>query len=546
MKKNLFRALSLVLIGFVAMSCSTPSKMAKNADQLGTTCEPEVLEVVAGKIDASYSIAFPEKYFNPKAEMRITPVMVFDGTEVAGEVTMLQGEKVAANGIVVPKDGATITRKVTFDYVPGMEKSTLELRAVVLKGTKEYPVAKPFEIADGANTTYMLVKTAGELVIAPDKYQKVIRETKEAQILYMINNATVRSSQLKKEEVKEFQNFLADIEKDRRRTVHSADVIAYASPDGELDLNTELSQKREKSASAAFDKLTKKTPIETVNVSNVSEDWDGFKELVEESDIADKELILRVLSMYDDPVVREREIKNMSSVFKVLADKVLPELRRARYIANIDYMNYTDDELATLVQENIEILDEEAILYSATLFEDNGTKLYLYRKAAEKFNSSRAYNNIAALYLSMNNVDKAAKALENVAEKDCYYYNNMGMVEVRQGNMEAAAANFAKSQLPQATANMAIVDILNGDYEAAVAKLAGKENCNTALAHLLVGQLDESLKAADCACPRSAYIRAIIAARRGDAQTVKAELEKASVNKNLAKRAKTDIEFARF
>lgn len=547
MKRNFFRVLSFSVLGFAAVACSSPAKMAKNADDVKVECDPQVLEVVANKINATYTITFPEKYFNAKAELEVLPVLVYEGGEIAGEPLMLQGEKVAGNYKVVSKDGAQVSDNVEFEYVEGVEKSTLELRFTVIKKDKRIEFETPYKLADGANTTYMLVDKNGTTALIDHEYQKVIKETKEAQILYLINNATVRPSQLKSEDIKEFKQFLADLENDDRRTIESADIIAYASPDGDEEFNTELSLRREKTAKDAFAKITKKTPVTApVNASSVSEDWEGFKELVENSDMQDKELILRVLSMYSDPSVREREIKNMSSVYEILADNILPQLRRARYIANIDYRNYSDEELVVLVKENMEALDEPALLYAATLVDDNDAKIALYNKAIEKYSSEKAFNNLAAAYLNMNKVDEAKAALSKVSNKGCEYYNNMGVVALRENNLDQAASYFAKSEMPVAKYNMAIVDILKGEYQAAAEKLAGAGCGNEALAYILNGQYDKALNVLKCECPESSYLRAVVAARQGDAKAVESELAKASEKECLKARAEKDIEFAKY
>ncbi|MEG2849093.1 MAG: hypothetical protein RR880_02540, partial [Bacteroidales bacterium] len=299
-----------------------------------------------------------------------------------------------------------------FDYVPGMEKATLELRASVSNAsrTKNYPYPVPFKIADGTNCTYMLVCTNGAPSFEADNYQKIINEKKESQILYLINRSDVRKSELKTSEIKEFEEFLKNTKADERRTITSNDIIAYASPDGVYDKNEKLSGDRAKSAKTAFVKtITKKVDVKDIplNINQISEDWEGFQELVSQSDIQDKELILRVLSMYSDPTVREREIRNMSNVFQTLATKVLPALRRARFVANVEYKNWTDEELTQIIDDNIDQLDEEALLYGATLFDKNDAKIAVYQKAADKFNSSRAYNNIAALNLKAGKIADA-------------------------------------------------------------------------------------------------------------------------------------------
>ncbi|HIZ86624.1 MAG TPA: hypothetical protein IAC03_00460 [Candidatus Coprenecus pullistercoris] len=547
--KKVFYAFMIVAAGLMIQSCGSPKKMAKSADEVSVTCDPQVLEVVAGKIKADVAVTFPEDFFHPKAIVEAVPVLVYNGGETALEPVMLQGEKVTDNYEVVAKAGATISKTFEFDYVEGVENSRLELRLTVINKDKRIPFEAPYKVADGANTTYMLVNTDGSLAYAPDAYQAVINEQNEAQILYLINSATVRPSQLKSDEIKAFQEFLTNLKADERRELVSTDIIAYASPDGKEDFNAELSERRAKTASDAFNKKinNKNVGIETtVNTTNVEEDWDGFQELVTSSNIEDKDLILRVLEMYSDPAVREREIKNMSEVYTTLKDDILPELRRARFIANIEFTNYTNDELLALVNDNIEILDEEALLRAASLLEDAAQKVTVYQKAIEKFNSDRAKINLGVAYLALGQNADAENALAGVSDKNCTYYNNAtGVVALRKGDCETAAAAFGKSDLKEAQYNLAVIDILNGNYTDAAAKLNGAGCYNEALVNILNDNLDAASDiVADCDCAYGSYLKAIIAARQGDAEAANAALEIACGNEDLAARAENDIEFA--
>ena len=545
--------LMIACMALMLAACGNPSKMAKLAEMVNTECTPEVLEAVNGKIAAQYTVEFPAKYFLSEAILDVTPVMVYAGGEVAGPVFTLQGDKVMDNNNVISyKNGGKASRAVVFDYKPGMEKAVLELRATVYNSSKtkkfEFPIN--YRIADGTNCTYMLVKLEGAPSMEADNYQKIIRETKESQILYTINQSNVRNNQLKSEQMKEYQEFLTAADKDERRTIVSNDIIAYASPDGSLNLNNKLSENRAKSAEKAFVKvISKKAKVKDVpvNVSQISEDWEGFQELVAASDIQDKELILRVLSMYSDPVVREREIKNMSAVFQTLADEVLPALRRARLIANVDYKNWTDEELTQLINDNINELDEEALLYGATLFDKASAKAEIYKAAAKNYNSSRAYNNLAALSLKEGKTADAKGYLAKMNNKTASYYNNMAVVAMQEGNFDAAAENLAKAgDLKEAKENMGALLILKGDYKGAVAALNGANSYNEALANVLTNNLSKAssiLANAKCAC--KSYLKAIIAARQGNNSQAKELLEVAKKDEKLAKRAANDIEFAK-
>ena len=543
MKKSI-KFLASALLGLAAVACSSPEKMAEMAERVIVTSDPAVLEVVGGEIDATVTVTYPEDYFHPKAILEVTPVIVYDGGEAKHESFMFQGEKVKNNYQVVPSEGATVTKKVKFAYVPGMEKSHLELRGTVRYKAKsvDLPVKK---VADGANTTYMLVCKNGKVDYKADGYQEIIKQTAEGQILYQINSAYVRNNQLKSQSIKDFQAALDEIKANERKNLVSTDVVAYASPDGKEDQNAKLSDNRSKSAEKAFGKVTKKHPVDApVNVQSVGEDWEGFQELVAESDIEDKDLIIRVLSMYSDPAVREKEIKNMSAVYSTLAKEVLPELRRARFIANVEYTNFTNAELLQLIEENIDVLDETALLRAATLVKENDQKVELYKRAADKFNSNTAQYNLAVTYLNMDELGKAKSAL-NKCEKDGDWNNAMGVVALRENKLDEAAKYFAAAKTTAANANLAVLDILAGDYKAAAAKLGNCKCFNAALAQLLVGN-NAPAAALECQSPKAAYLRAVAAARKGDAAGVKKNLADASKCEDLAARAAKDIEFAQY
>ena len=538
------KLLSIILIGLGAAACSSPEKMAEMAKGVQVSCDKDVLEVVAGKIEADVTVTYPAKYFHPKAILEVTPVIVYEGGEAKMEPYIFQGENVKDNYQTVPSKGATVTKKVSFDYAPGMEKSYLELRSTVKYKTKATALPSR-KVVDGAITTYMLVDRKGRIDYKKDDYQEIVKQTAEAQILYNINSAEVRGNQLRSKSIKDFQAAIDAIKANDRMNIVSTDIVAYASPDGEEDKNAKLSDNRSKSAEKAFDTVTKKHTLDApVNTRSIAEDWEGFQELVAKSDIEDKELIIRVLSMYSDPAVREQEIRNMSAIYQDLAKEVLPELRRARFIANIEFTNYTSEELLSLIDENIDVLDEEALLRSATLVTKPETRLALYRKAVENYGSLRAQYNIGVTYLNQNEIAKAKNAFAKVPE-DGDLYNALGVIALREGDYNAAAEYFAYANCEAGVENAAVIDIIDGEYKAAAQKLEGKTGFNAALSQLLIGNTAPAA-ALDCECPDAAYLRAVAAARQGNAADVKKNLEDATENDRLAARAAKDVEFAQY
>ena len=510
------KSLVYLAAALFTVACASPEKMAKMAENVKTECNPAVLEVVNGTIDATVSVTYPKDYFNPNVILEVTPVIVYEGGEAAMKPFKYQGEKVKDNYRVIAKDGQKVSEKIHFDYVEGMEKSYLELRGKVIAGKKvvNLPVKR---VADGANTTYMLVKRAGVVAFKKDNYQDVISSTTEGQIKYLVNSADVRNSELKGKSVKEFLAALDAAAADERTTVKSTEIVAYASPEGPEGKNNKLSDNRSASANKAWKKVTKGHEATDPTVRSVGEDWEGFQQLVQESDLEDKNLILRVLSMYSDPAVRENEIRNMSQVFTALKGEVLPELRRARLIANVEYKNYTNEELISLLQNNESVLDEEALLRVASVIKDEAQKESIYKKAIERFGSDRAQYNLAVLYLNQGKDAKAEAGLAEVKTVDADVINAKGVVALRKDDFKTAEQCFRQSGTDEAKANLGTVLILTGQYEEAARVLEQPKGCchNSVLALILThphrpagqGPQDRSLRRSQGLVPQGHHRR---------------------------------------
>ena len=544
--KRIFKVFTLCALVVAAASCSkSRAEQMKLAENVQVSCTPEVLALVGDKIPAEITVNYPAKYFHPKATLEVTPVLVYEGGEQAAQTFTYQGEKVKDNYTVVAYDGGTVKESVSFKYVKGVEKSYLELRSVA------YYKGKPIEIpaikvADGCNVTQLLATTGGEYGFKKDAYQDVIKESAEGQILYDYNSANVKNSQLRSNSVKELQAALEEIEADPRYTVTATKIIAYASPEGGQEYNAKLSDKRAASAKKVWKKVTGGMEADNLEVKSMGQDWEGFQEAVQKSNLSDKDLILRVLSMYSDPAVRESEIRNMSQVYTEIDKTVFPELRRARFIADVDYKNFSEAELEELSRKAIDVLDEEALLRVAAKSDAPARKAELYKIAVKKFGSDRANFNLAVLSLNEGKVDDAAKYLDAVKDQDADVVNAKGVCELRKGNYDAAAKLFKQSGTTEAKANLGTVDLLEGNYSQAAAELDGTGSHNTAVAYILAGQLDKASAAITCNCPRSNYLRAIIAARKGNASDVAKYLEVAKKNPAFKARAEKDVEFANY
>lgn len=537
-----FLALCAMVLAFASCSASRAEQM-KLAEKVSVSSNPEVLALVGDKIPADITVTFPAKYFHPAAILEVTPVLVYEGGEQVGKTFKYQGEKVKDNyRVIASKVDNSVTEKVAFDYVPGVEKSYLELRSVAYYKNKtiEIPAIK---VADGCNVTQLFASTEGEYSFKKDDYKEVISESAEGQVMYDYNSATIKRSELRSDSVKELQAALDEIASDPRYTVTGTRVVAYASPEGGQQYNAKLSDKRAESAKKAWDKVTGGMKTDDIQVKSMGQDWDGFKEAVQNSNIEDKELILRVLSMYSDPAVRESEIRNMSKVYTEINKNVFPELRRARFIADVNYKNFSDDELKELADKAVDVLDEEGLLRVASITSNADRKAELYKMAVSKFGSDRAQFNLAVLSLNAGKPDQAASLLKKVSKVDGDVNNALGVCELQKGNLDAAADFFRKAGTTEAKANLGTIDILKGNYDAAVKNLEGTGSHNLAVAYILTNQLDKAEKSITCKCARSNYLRAVIAARRGNSSDVEKYLAQTG---KMKEKAEKDVEFADF
>lgn len=544
--KRIFNILVFAATVSVAASCSASrAQQMAMVDNIKVECNPSVLSLVGEKIPANITVTYPEGYFSPSALMTVTPVLVYEGGEQAAKSRIYQGEKVKDNNKVVPASGGTVRETAVFTYVPGMEISHLELRSIVYYGQKRIEIP-PIKIADGLIATALLADTGGYYTMKADNYQEVIPQSAEGQILYDVNSSNVKNSELRSSSIKDLQAALAEIMNDPRYTVKNTQIVAYASPEGGEDFNSKLSDKRASSAQKAWGKISSDIDVSDVQVKSIGQDWEGFQEAVKESSIEDKDLILRVLSMYSDPAVREREIRNMSKVYSEINDKVFPELRRARFITDVDYRNFSDAELEELSRKAITMLDEEGLLRVAANSDNKARKVELYRTAVKSFGSDRANFNLAAMALDDNDPDAALAYLNAIKKSDADVTNAKGVCALQKGNLEEAAKLFRQSGTVEAKANLGTVNIFEGDYASAAKNLAGTGKGNEAVAYLLNGQNDKAAASVTGRDAKSDYLRAIAAARTGNTVAAKSYLSSAIAKDSSYKaKAATDIELAK-
>ncbi|MBN2487328.1 MAG: hypothetical protein JXB34_15235 [Bacteroidales bacterium] len=533
--KNLKLNLFLIAVAALAFGgCKGLSKMAENSSPDQYKVTPNPLETHAGQVEMTVNVTFPEKYFNKKAIVTATPVLKYDGGQTEFEPTVLQGESVEANNKVIPYAGGSYSYTGKIPYKPEMMKSVLymEMTAQLKSKSVEIPA---IPIATGVVATPTLVKVNPQAILMADNFVRITPDAFSAEILYVINKADVRASELKKQEVTDFQGKMQEAAANERIDVKGAKISSYASPDGALDLNTKLSDNRGKSAQDYLSKTLKKLNVQGsdaqqfLQVVTTAEDWDGFKKLMEASTIKDKELILRVLSMYSDPEVREKEIKNIAAAYTEIKDEVLPKLRRSQMIIDVEKVGYSDEELKTLAATNADTLNLEELLYAAKITEGNEAKLAIYQKAAAKFPEDvRPINNVGYIQIQLGNKDEAKAAFEKakaVKENDVVK-NNLGVIALMEGDAAKAEELFtaAMSAGEAVNYNLGIIKIQNADYAAAVNYFGNKPSFNAALAQVCNNQTEKAVATLDAIgetdCPWVYYLKAVAGARAGREEVV--------------------------
>ena len=553
MTKKLYLPLLMAMVVALFSSCS--KKMGElSADYFTVT--PQVLEAVGGKVPATINGKFPEKYFNKKAVVEVTPVLKWNGGEAKGQPATFQGEKVEGNDQTISyKMGGSYTMKTSFDYVPEMAKSELylEFKATIGKKVVTIPAVK---IADGVISTSELVNnTLGNAnpALGEDAFQRIIKEKHDANIMFLIQQANIRSSELKT--AKEFNKEVANVNEAANKKISNIEVSAYASPDGGVSLNTTLAENRENNTTKMLSKDLKKAKIDApIDAKYTAQDWEGFQELVSKSNIQDKELILRVIAMYQDPAQRESEIKNISAVYKELANTILPQLRRSRLTLNYEIIGKSDEEIAKLASSNPSELNIEELLYAATLTNDPAKQEAIYTQATKQFpNDYRAYNNLGKLAYQAGNIDKAESYFKKAANVNASPEVNMnlGLVSLMKGDKAAAEAYFGKAagtkELGESMGNLYIAQ---GQYERAVNSFGDSKTNSAALAQILAKDYNKAKNTlANVTRPDAYtdYLMAVLGARTNNSSMVTSSLKSAvAKDSSLTKKAATDLEFAKY
>ena len=569
--KNIMK-LSVVLVAaaLAFSSCNCFKKMAQNREDVKLTVTPEILTLNNGIVAADINVTFPQEYFNKKAVIKVTPVIVFEGGEVAGTTKYYQGSKVDENYAVVDKvNGGNFNQHVEFPYDPRMDQCELQLRAeikcpsgkckeftlvnlntgaiptkeeaAVLAGNDEAAkaaLAKEFglTVAYGLNTLQKDLKYGDLMEQMPNDYKKVTTVVDKTDLLYAINSSVVTK---KNEKNANLDAFKANVDKnlDNDRATQNIAVKGYASPDGPVKFNDKLSKARSESGQKVVAKLLKDAGLE-IDAAAYGEDWDGFKELVEKSDIQDKNLILQVLSLYNSPAEREAEIKNMSSVFEELKKEILPELRRSQIVNSTDLQGLTDTEIMEAYRNGGELTAEHYLYAAQVLAKTPAEQVEILTAASKKYNDARVWNNLGVAQTEAGDKEAALASFEKAAKLDSSkeLNKNLLLANLANGNT-AEAKKYAAAADAESKAAMAAAE---GDYKAAAKGLTGY---NEAIALIQSNDLAGAKKAiAKDNSAEADYLRAVIAAKEGDLKTAEAQLKSAvSKNPELAQKAEKDV-----
>lgn len=548
---------SLMMAGVVLLSSCNGKMNPFKADYFSTN--PNPLEVVGEQVPATVSGNVPSKFFKKNAAVTITPVLVYAGQESMGAPVTYQGEKVRGNDPVVSyENGGQLTVPVSYAYQPDMLKSELYLAFNVKQGNKQYVLPR-VKVADGVIATATMADAATvNPALAADKFQRIINEKYSADIRFLINQANLRQSELKSQAVADFNKNLNAANADSSRVIEEINISSYASPEGSLDLNTRLAENREKNTSAYLQNQLKKdkiTEFGELTAQFTPEDWEGFQKLVSQSNIQDKDLILSVLSMYKDPEQREKEIRNFASVFEVLADEILPQLRYSRITASVNVIGKSDEEIARLAENNPSALTVDELLYAATLTNDNNRKKAIYQDVTRLYpNDYRGYNNLGMTQYINKDYEAALASFNQAAKRapeSSEVNMNRGLVSLLNKDYRAAANSLGSAAgLPEAGEAMGVYYLQQGDYPAAVKAFGSAKTNNAALAQILTKDYSTANRTLEAVANPDAttyYLNAVLGARTNNADKVMTNLRKAiKLDDSLANKALNDLEFAKF
>jgi len=563
MKAQTLKTISVIAVASAGMiACNPLNKMAKNASDLKYTASPNPIEMHGDSVEVTVDGTIPPKYFNKKVTATLKPYFKVDGQKVVEfDSINLVGESADANGKKIDfENGGNYKLVSKVPYKKNMEKGELWVTAVGKYKGKVKDI-QDFKLADGTIITPMLVKGDDKPIIGADKFERITTDIHKAEINFLINSANVRGSELTDDDIKMLFDDIKTKSADSTYQFKSLSVEAYASPDGELTLNENLADNRAEKAASRIEKELKRNKVEAADgftkTMGKGEDWTGFKSAMEASSIQDKELIIRVLQMYQDPAKRESEIKNLAETYLEVKDQILPGLRRSQIALAVDKVGKSDEEIARLASEDASQLNVEELLYAATLTNDMDKIESIYTKAVSQFGDDwRSHNNLGYAKLMKNDLAGAKTNFNNAMSKSSdnpIINNNLGVIARLEGDRDKAMEYYSKASGAgkEVNYNKGIVYILDGDYSSAVSSFSGTNDFNAALAQLLNGNNEGALQtlnnSEDAQTAEGYYLKAVIAARMDKADMVSNNLKAAfEKDPSLKDKAMKDAEFIGF
>ena len=548
---------ALTAVTLIFQGCAGLGSMQKHMEELNFKVEPSPLEVHGDSVKVTISGKFPEKYFAKAVSAEATPAIVGNGGEATLKVQEFKGEKATGNGEVIPfKTGKSFKYTATVPYSAGMESSKLELRIKGAKGSKtaSFPAV---EIAKGVITTPYLMKSDDKVATSADKFVRSTDKKIEAIINFDLNSDVVKPTEMKDADIVQLQSLLTALSTNPKMVVTEIELQSYASPEGEILLNDSLAYDRARAVTKTVTTILKNVKLDALYASLIKEnpngeDWEGFRAAMEKSEIADRDIIIRILQRTTDLMERKAEIKNISKTYTEIKDLIFPPLRRCKIIVHYTENGYTDAEMISLGKSNPSVLKYEELLKAASLIDDANVKATIYKEAETKANGDyRASNNLGVVYFGMNKSTDAAKQFEKAygMNKNAETSNNMGVVTRLKGDRKAALKLFTESGSTESKYNKGLILIANGDYAGAVSTMKDAKTFNSALAKMLGGDNTGAKSDLDASGDKSAladYLRAIICARSKDTAGQASNLSSAiAKDGSLGEKSKTDLEFSK-
>jgi Flp pilus assembly protein TadD len=544
-----------LLIMLVVLGCKIPKEFLGDLK-----ADPNPMELKGGKITVNVEGTFPAKYFNKNMVLTVVPVLKSKttGATLRGEPKVFQGEKVKGNNKTINfKQGGKYEQTAVFDYDPQFDQSELYMEATA-QIKKKSITFEPVKVADGlittANLLYNNPSEIGSKVI-PDQFQKTIEQKEQAEIKFLIQQSDIRSSETKN--LVNLTNNIKNAKIDSNVVVKELNISSYASPDGGVELNEKLAGARENSTKKYVDAQIKKLKTQLdISANFTAQDWEGFKTLMESSNIQDKAVILNVLSMYSDPEQREKEIKNLSSAYTEIKESILPKLRRSKLTLTKEVIGKSDEQIAELIAKDPAQLSVEEMLYAATINSNLEYQKKVYQKVIQYFaNDPRGYNNLGVVEYKLGNIDAAnrnfTKALE-IDKNNAVANFNKGSILLAQGNVKDAETYLGNAGGVGNELNLAngAVAIAKGDYKKAVSLYGNANTNNAALAKILnkdysgARNVLENIQTPDV---KTYYLQSIVAARTNDTkELVKAVTNTLNADNSYKAKFLNDPEFAAF